>query len=180
LNKVNSRILLTKNEKRKGFFSKKQIHYNSFFSLIFGFFFSIDDFFLISLFSIRLLEIIIYFFNLFFIRLFQSHDLDHDSDLTQLTRVFIPFPIIVFFSQFHILIIGWLRIILHNLSQFAFYKVILVSWLGFQVCQINSSWLMLFFYIFFTWFFFQFYLSTQCLLGIELHNLFQLVFIKLS
>jgi hypothetical protein len=97
------------------------------FSLFSRYFFQLMIFFLISLFIIRLLEIRIYFFNLVFIRLFQSHDLNHDSDLTQLTRVFILFFIIEFFSQFHILILGWLRIILHDLSQFAFYEVILVS-----------------------------------------------------
>jgi hypothetical protein len=59
-----------------------------------------------------------------------------------------------FFFQFHPLILGWLRIRLHNFFRFAFYEVTPASWLGSRVWSINLSWLMWFFHVIFTCFFF--------------------------
>jgi len=62
-------------------------------------------------------------FNLFFVRQSQSHDLDYRfNKLTQLTRVFFSFYLIDFF-QYHHSILGSLRIMIHYLFWFAFYKV---------------------------------------------------------
>jgi hypothetical protein len=79
-----------------------------------------------------------------------------------------------FFFQFHPLILGWLRIRLHNFFRFAFYEVTPASWLGSRVWSINLSWLMWFFHVIFTCFFFflQFHSSTLSWLRIEVYNLF--------
>jgi hypothetical protein len=83
-------------------------------------------------------------------------------------------PRVYFFFQFHPLILGWLRIRLHNFFRFAFYEVTPASWLGSRVWSINLSWLMWFFHVIFTCFFFflQFQSSTLSWLRIEVYNLF--------
>ena len=68
-------------------------------------------------------------------------------------------PRVYFFFQFHPLILGWLRIRLHNFFRFAFYEVTPASWLGSRVWSINLSWLMWFFHVIFTCFFFFFAIS---------------------
>ena len=62
--------------------------------------------------------------------------------------------LINFFSQIHHLILGWLRIRLHDFFPFVFYKVILISWRKLQVWPVNSSRLELFLYHFFNQIFF--------------------------
>jgi hypothetical protein len=104
-------------------------------------------------------------FNFLKIGLSWSHDLGRW--LSRLPRVY-------FFFQFHPLILGWLRIRLHNFFRFAFYEVTPASWLGSRVWSINLSWLMWFFHLIFNCFFFflQFHSSTLSWLRIEVYNLF--------
>jgi hypothetical protein len=100
-----------------------------------------------------------FFFNLLFIRLFQFHDLNNKfEELTKVIGAFFFLFLVSFFFQFYHLILGWLRIKFHDLFKFAFYKLILISWLVSQVWQVNPSWLKLFLYIYiFNFISFQFY-----------------------
>jgi hypothetical protein len=68
-------------------------------------------------------------------------------------------------------ILYWLRIRLHNLFRFAFYEIIMVSWLGSRVWSIVSGWIRWFFV-----FFFKLHSSTLGWLGVKFHNLFWFVF----
>jgi len=61
-----------------------------------------------------------------------------------------------YFFQFHHSIFDWLGITHHHLSWFAFYKVILVLWLGSHVFQVNLDRLSLFYYVTFLFFFSNF------------------------
>jgi hypothetical protein len=85
----------------------------------------------------RGLNFIIYF-DLFSIRLSQSHDLDRKfGGLTRLTWVFLPFFNQIFFL-FHHSTFYSLKNRFHNLFWFAFYEVILVLWSKSHVWQVNS------------------------------------------
>ena len=72
--------------------------------------------------------------------------------------------------QFHLLMLDWLRIELHNLYWFAFYWVILFLWSRF-----NPGWVEIFYL-----FFFQFHSSTLSWLIIEFRYVFYLYIISLS
>jgi hypothetical protein len=82
--------------------------------------------------------------NLFYMKLSRSYDLDRGLD--RLTRVFFLFFFIEFFFN-----ISWLKIRLHNLLYFVFYKVILVSWSKTWVWLVDPS--HEYFYVIFYWFF---------------------------
>jgi hypothetical protein len=89
---------------------------------------------LISSFNIRFVRhwaLWFFFFNLFFMRLSHSHDLDYEFDkLTQLIQAFFfSFSNWPFLFQFYPSTLGWLRIRLHYLFRHVFCKVIRVLWL---------------------------------------------------
>jgi hypothetical protein len=79
-----------------------------------------------------------------------------------------------FVFQFHHSILSWLGIRLHGFFSFAFYEIILISWLKSHVKQVYSS----FFFIFFNWYFFTISSFSICFfffLWIKLHDLFWFV-----
>jgi hypothetical protein len=81
---------------------------------------------------------------------YQSHYPSYEFDV--LTRVnsdcfFNLFLIDSFFFQFHHSILNWLGIEIHNLFQFTFYGVILVTWPKLQVWKVNIGLLKLFFFL---------------------------------
>ena len=96
------------------------------------------------------LNIIIYF-DLFSMGLSQSYNLSHGCD--GFTRVIFLYFI---FFKFYPLTMSWLMIELYNIFQFAFYKVILVSWSKRVVWRVNLCWLRLFYVFFVIDFFFNF------------------------
>ena len=81
-----------------------------------------------------------------------------------------------FFSQFHLSILGWLRIRLCDLFWYTYYEVISISWLRSWVWQVERGWLESFLASFFYHSFLQFYLLSLSWLRIKLHNLFQFFF----
>ena len=59
-----------------------------------------------------------------------------------------------------------------------FKKIIFISYHGWQICQVNSCWLegVLWCYVFWNWFFFQFYYLTLCYWVLRLVSFFNFSF----
>jgi hypothetical protein len=81
------------------------------------------------------------------------------------------------FFHFHLSKLIWLRIESHKLFQFGFYWVILVSWPGSRVWQVNFSYFFLFFLINF---FFNFIIRHWVYYKLSFIICFDLHFIELS
>jgi hypothetical protein len=115
-------------------------------------------------------------FGLFPKRLSLSHDLDHEfGGLTLIdSSYFLCLFLIDFFFQFHLSILGLLRIEFHNLLFIRLYRSYDPGCEFGRLTRVDSSYFLGPFLIDF----FQFYPSTLSLLKIKFCNLFLFIFYK--
>lgn len=119
------------------------------------------------------------YFNLFSIELSWSHDSGYEfCRLAVLTRVnFFYLFFNMFFFQFYLSTMSWLRIKLYNFFRLVFYGVISVSWSESQVLWVICVDSGHFLVHFFNYYFFQIHLSILGWLVIILYNLFWFFFV---